>query len=378
MDPFMVWKMKTQLLVDNDAFWKTLEQDILSAHKRVLIKILTFEGDETGLKLARALMESRAKEKKVLVDSYSLWALSDHILFAPHNWFRPSLWRERRSTVKMFQTLRKRGIDVKIVHPPSFDPVRLAHRDHKKLVCVDDAITYIGGFNFSDHNFAWHDMMVRFENHEINRFFAEDFYASWEGENRIHTFICEHFHIIVLDGVTNEKHVQPIFEVIESARESIYIVNPYITDPFLNAFLSKAHDGVHVHFLFPEKNNRSFLTDYLFYHVSSNGRGSNVIIHTFPRMIHMKAFCIDRRVLVFGSANFDFTTYRIQPEYLVITDDTSLVQTFLQRVWEADLEQAKQFEAIESSYRGKIWSFFLERVDKYLEKKKIRLQKRME
>lgn len=43
-------------------------------------------------------------------------------------------------------------------------------RNHKKIVVIDNTV-YVGGLNFSDHNFSWHDMMVRFHSKKSKREF---------------------------------------------------------------------------------------------------------------------------------------------------------------------------------------------------------------
>jgi hypothetical protein len=47
--------------------------------------------------------------------------------------------------------------------------------DGKKLALVDGRVAYLGGINFSEHNFAWHDMMFRFEDAGLAGFLASRF-----------------------------------------------------------------------------------------------------------------------------------------------------------------------------------------------------------
>lgn len=59
-----------------------------------------------------------------------------------------------------------------------------AAKNHKKLIVIDDRLTYIGGINFSEHNFAWHDLMIRFDDRAIAKFFTTDFLDTWSGRER--------------------------------------------------------------------------------------------------------------------------------------------------------------------------------------------------
>ena len=62
-------------------------------------------------------------------------------------------------------------MQVKYGNPFGFSPRGWLTRNHKKLIVIDDRITYIGGINFSEHNAAWHDMMLRIDDVAVGRFF---------------------------------------------------------------------------------------------------------------------------------------------------------------------------------------------------------------
>ena len=49
---------------------------------------------------------------------------------------------------------------------------------------VDDRVAYVGGMNFSEHNAAWHDMMLRITDRAAVAFLREDFLSTWEGHDR--------------------------------------------------------------------------------------------------------------------------------------------------------------------------------------------------
>ena len=75
----------------------------------------------------------------------------------------PDLWRERRETLRLARALSEDGVTVHWTNPVGFCFLEFVSRNHKKSVVIDDRIVYLGGINVCDHNFAWHDVMLRIE-----------------------------------------------------------------------------------------------------------------------------------------------------------------------------------------------------------------------
>src|SRR5580765_1769977 len=69
--------MPTELLVNFDAFWTRLSEDIAPARSSVFVQTFAFEGDSVGQKLSAALLSSGAPDKRVLADSFTRIVLSD-------------------------------------------------------------------------------------------------------------------------------------------------------------------------------------------------------------------------------------------------------------------------------------------------------------
>ena len=54
-------------------------------------------------------------------------------------------------------------------------------------------------------------------------------------------------------------------------------------------------------------------------------------------MCHLKAMLIDRRALVVGSSNFDFVSYYLQPEIVMIIRDVAMIEAFEEMILKVDL-----------------------------------------
>lgn len=329
--------MKLQLLVDAPEFWHALRQDVQAARRRVWLQTLSLEADSAGLPLAEALQASRAPDKRLLIDAFCRHIISDRFIYAPRNVLRPELRAEVRATRAMFEQLRTHGVRVGITNPAGLLWHRLPARDHRKLVLIDDDIAYIGGINFSEHNFAWHDLMIRIESADVARFLAADFAATWRGRP-VHASARFHgLELHNLSGHGNEPMTERTLEVIRNARRSILAITPYLTFPFTDAMAEARRNGAVVTVLSPAINNRVSLRRYV--HRVAHAHGF-ALRHYLGRMSHLKALLIDDEILITGSTNFDWPTYHVLAETIAITNAPALVQDFRERVVRPDLRSS--------------------------------------
>ena len=242
--------MKIELLVDASHFWSRLKDDLSRASKSAYIQTLSFEGDRVGTALGRALEKCPAPDRRLLIDGYSLLSHNDRIIPGPA-WLGRAFRREVMLTHRWVRRLRKGGAGVRFGNPLGPSPLNLARRNHKKIVVVDDRITYLGGINFSEHNFAWHDMMFRVEDLGLGRLLSSDFRASYEGRPRAYDRMVGPLRVISLNGHGNAKGFEPIFEAMAAARHSIDVVSAYLSYPFTDHLAAARRRGVEVRVLTP-------------------------------------------------------------------------------------------------------------------------------
>src|SRR5688572_686661 len=330
--------MKLELLVDAGEFWSALKRDLRDAQHRVWLQTLSFEADNAGLPLADALASSRARDKRLIVDAFSMHIISDRFIYAPRNAFDEKLQAEVRGTRAMLERLRKTGVRVGITNPAGFLWHRLPSRDHRKLVLIDDDIAYIGGINFSEHNFAWHDVMIRIQAPDVAEFLRNDFEATWTGQpiNASGKFAGIELHN--LSGHNNEVMTERTLEVISRARRSILAITPYLTFPFSDAIAEARRRGARVTILSPAINNRVSLRRYV--HRIAEQHGFE-LRHYQGRMSHLKAMVIDDECVIAGSSNFDWPTYHVLAETIAIITDPHFVRSFINRVALPDLAMSQ-------------------------------------
>lgn len=329
--------MKIELLVDAPRFWERLRDDIGRARRQVLVQTFTFEGDRVGAALARALHASRAPDRRLLIDGYSRLYHSDRLIPGPALLDR-RFRRELALTRRWVRRLREGGAAVTFGKPLGPSPVRLARRSHKKVACVDDRVVYLGGINFSEHNFAWHDMMLRVESPELAALMSEDFGAAFRGRSRSFDTTVGPLRILSMSGHGNWRRFRPVFDAVTMARESIDVVSPYLSYPFTVYLAQAVSRGVRVRVLMPDRNNKSSLARHI---LERAARGGFEVLRYHGGMSHMKAMVIDDDVLVAGSTNFDFMSCHVLEEHVVMSKDRELLEQFRRRVWAPDLAAAK-------------------------------------
>lgn len=330
--------MRTQVLVDAAEFWERLKDDLRDARERVYVQTFSFEGDRVGTALGRALERCRAIDRRLLVDGFSLLYHNDRLIPGPA-WLERPFRREVKLTHRWVSRLRDGGARVKFGNPIGPWPLKLVRRNHKKLVVIDDRISYFGGINFSEHNFEWHDVMFRVECSEFARVLAGDFRASWDGRPQTMDEQVGPFRVLSLNGRGNSRMLRPVLEAIAAAQRSIDVMSAYLSHPFTHHLAAAQRRGTRVRVLTPAANNKSNLAR----HILQRAHRDDFDVFRFPGvMSHMKAMLIDDELLVAGSSNFDFMSYHILEEIIVMTRDPATVESFVERVWIPDLAGASQ------------------------------------
>jgi cardiolipin synthase len=326
---------KYELLVGAEAFAHAFEADATAARRRVLVQAMTFEGDSAGLRVADAITASPAGARRVLVDSYTRHVVSDAFVWSPRRLFDRAFADEVRTTAKMFKGLEACGVGVRVTNPPGPLFLGFAARNHKKLVVADD-VAYVGGLNFSDHNFAWRDLMLRIEDAGVAARLADDFDATWRGRPEAWAAAFAGLSLHGLDGRNNREVFAGVMARIAAARRSICVVSPYLTFPFVEVLAGASARGVEVQLITPLANNKRAVRDYLV----SAALAAGLDVRLTAEMEHLKGMLIDDEALILGSSNFDFVSYHAQEELVAIVSDPAVISDFRRLVIDPSVRDA--------------------------------------
>ncbi len=250
---------------------------------------------------------------------------------------------------KHIKAIRKRGIEIY-----EFDPIRfpwinhVLHRDHRKIVVIDGQIAYTGGMNVADYYIngtpqvgEWRDMHCRIDGDEVNKLQAI-FLRIWNKTARQNVHGAKYFRgirggyyfhdlkpdtcctaghkmvgIINREPRTSNKIIRQFyFNAINDAKDSIKLVNPYLTltGKLKRALKRAVKRGVKVEVMVSAKSDIPLTPDCVFYNVHKLMKhGVDVYIYE-PGFHHTKIIMVDGLFCTVGSANLNSRSLRFDYE----------------------------------------------------------------
>lgn len=250
---------------------------------------------------------------------------------------------------KHIKAIRKRGIEIY-----EFDPIRfpwinhVLHRDHRKIVVIDGQIAYTGGMNVADYYIngtpqvgEWRDMHCRIDGDEVNTLQAI-FLRIWNKTARQNVHGAKYFRgirggyyfhdlkpdtcctaghkmvgIINREPRTSNKIIRQFyFNAINDAKDSIKLVNPYLTltGKLKRALKRAVKRGVKVEVMVSAKSDIPLTPDCVFYNVHKLMKhGVDVYIYE-PGFHHTKIIMVDGQFCTVGSANLNSRSLRFDYE----------------------------------------------------------------
>ena len=254
--------------------------------------------------------------------------------------------------------LKKQHLDSSRAHGIQiydYDPIRFPWvnhvftRDHRKIVVIDGKIAYTGGMNVADYYIngtevvgEWRDMHCRIEGEEVNTL-QRIFLKIWNKVSHENVNDAKYFRlapnagdyfkglkpdttytarkktvgIINREPRISNKIIRKFYvDAIRDARDSIKLINPYLT---LNYKLKKAlrdavKRGVKVEVMVSAKSDIPLTPDCVFYNVHRLMKhGVDVWIYK-PGFHHTKVIMVDGRFCTVGSANLNSRSLRFDLE----------------------------------------------------------------
>ena len=196
----------------------------------------------------------------------------------------------------------------------------LGHFDHRKMVVVDGRIGWVGGAGIEDHfgDGRFHDLFVRVTGPVVSQL-ALVFLASfrWLG-GTVQAADTEALFpsleagpdsvpAVVLHNAPGKFRpiTTAIGEIIDGARETLDIANPYVADAgMIGRIAGAARRGVRVRLFVPANaNNWACAAAQQSHHGTLLDAGVRIVEH--PAMLHAKAFVRDREEVLAGTCNLE-------------------------------------------------------------------------
>ncbi len=348
-----------ELLIDGKATFARMFEDIDNAREYILLQYFIVLDDELGTELKSRLIAQAIKGVRV----YFLFdEIGCHKL--------PKRYLDELSTagvyVSPFATTQGQG-----------NRFQLNFRNHRKITVVDGNVAYLGGHNVGDAYLGrtpkfghWRDTHLRIEGpsarHVQMSFFSDWYFATsrmipmnWDAvpETTSGTDL-----LILESGPADPLDTCSLMFVlaIQLARKRIWIASPYFipNEAVIQALQIAAMRGVDVRIMLPLKPDHKIVYLAGFSFMAQLCAPSIRFFRYEPGFLHQKAFVIDDRLAMVGTANVDNRSFRLNFEISALSITQAFVQEVAQML-ESDFSKCREVPADEGVTRGFLFDFIV-------------------
>lgn len=299
------------LFDDPIKYYMSMLEDIDNASRCVYLQTYRVGNDTIGIKFRDCLTEKAKQglEVKILIDSWGGNAIPD----------------------KFFDELKSYGGEVRYFEKLKFnvDFFTKGHRrNHRKLLIIDDEISYIGSTNITEYNLNWRELVMRLKSDialKFNKIFEED----WENYNKnvidkkANSRLIRHESCEILrdvPSITIKRINNRYIQLVKKAKDQILIETPYFLPGFLlrKALMDAAKRGVNVTIIIPKHSDVSLVDILRNKYLGQLFKSGIHFLFYIPHNLHAKVMLIDDEVYSIGSANFDYRSFRYMYEIALI------------------------------------------------------------
>jgi len=293
--------------------------DIERATDYIYIETFRVGKDEIGDRFRRAITK-KAKEGikvKILIDYWGAGPID-------HDYFKKLI--KYNGEVRFFEKIKFNS-----------DMFTRSHRrNHRKLLLIDDKISYIGSSNLTGYNMNWRESVLRMKSDitiSFVKLFNQDFngYNKYVFNNPYKTKLVKHngFEIIRDTPSITKKNINNKFvKLIKNAKSSITIETPYFLPGFIlrKSLMDAAQRGVHVNIVMPRRSDVT-LIDILRnkYFGMLYKAGVSILFYELNNL-HAKMMLVDKKVFAIGSSNFDYRSFRYMYEIMLVGENKDIAK----------------------------------------------------
>ena len=353
-----------RLMKDSDTAIDDMVADVDAAKDHVHLLFYIWLTDNNGMKMVEALKRASAR-------GVTCRAMVDDL--GSRDLVRSAHWKEMEAAgVKVARALKIGNPLVRIFKG------RIDLRNHRKILVIDNCVTYCGSQNCADPAFLpkakyapWVDAVMRFQGPVVRQnqhLFASDWMASYDEDisdvvNRPIEPAERGFTAqVVGTGPTVRASAMPeMFQsLMFAARRELFITTPYFVpnSPMQAALCAAANRGVDTTIILPARNDdfavgatsKSYYEDLL---------TAGVKIYEYrPGLLHTKSITLDGQVTLIGSANMDRRSFDLNYENNILLHDPDVTAEMRARQVEylAD-SKAVSLQSVQAwSWRNRLWN----------------------
>jgi len=326
-----------RLMEDSDATIDSMVRDIDGATDHVHLLFYIWLTDRNGTRIAEALQRAAAR-------GVTCRAMADGL--GSRELIRSRLWSDmRRAGVRLGVALPIGNLLVRAIRG------RIDLRNHRKIVVIDDRITYCGSQNCADPEFLpkkkfgpWVDAVVRFEG-PVARQNQHLFAGDWMSQ--VHDDIedllrrplppAQPGFAAMAFGTGPTVRFSAMPEMFESlmyaAREELVVTTPYYvpTESMEEALCAAARRGVATTMIVPARNDSWFVAAASrSYYLDLLEAGVRLFEYN-GGLLHTKSVTVDGMVTLIGSANMDRRSFELNYENNILLIDAALTASVRER-----------------------------------------------
>jgi cardiolipin synthase len=251
----------------------------------------------------------------------------------------------KQSSIK---TMKDAGVEVLFFS----DRIR---RTHRKIIVIDDKISFFGGANIKQNSKQRLDLQARLAGKIVSKPFLRSFsytYKMCGGKNKHILHHCrksffgkiKSFIIENLPGHKQYKLTDYYKEQLLKAKKSIKITTPYFIPPRrLMALLDNAlRRGVNIDIIIPYDTDIKTLNK-INYHYIDKLMPLGIHFYAIPQMNHSKILIIDDKEGLIGSQNVDYLSMQHNIEVGAFFKQKDMVQNLL-KIFEKRKKQSKPYK----------------------------------
>ena len=348
-----------EVFSDNLRLFNSIYDDISDAKKYIYIETYKFGKDSIGIKFRDILTKKQQQgiEVKLLIDG---WGSS--------------------VTESFFPDLIKAGGDVKFFQKLEFG-LRFFNknhkRDHRKILIIDDVISYIGSANFTDYSINWRELNLRLSGgiaFPLKKIFLENFDIAnkpfvknipFEKYKKLLSKYREiirykDFEIICdIPSTVIQPTKKKYNDLIKDAKKQIIIETPYFlpSRSLRRSLINAAENGVDVTVIIPKHSDVTAIDLLRNKYVGDLFKNNIKIMLYVPRNLHAKLMMVDNRIFSISSANFDYRSFRFQYEIALIGNNPLIIEKLDEHIAET-ISESEEFDYNKWLARPLIEKFF--------------------
>jgi len=248
----------------------------------------------------------------------------------------------------LLNLLRSQGVQVDIFQP-ALPALSIRNRLHCKFAAIDNSTVYLGGSNIGDYYTTWTDTNLRVDGslgdtfhtiYDYLRSFSKgnnssrpnlDLSNQWVGNDQLWLTVPRHRNDIR----------QVLLQIILNANKAIYLRTWYFIpdEEILNALCWQAQRGVQVNVLLSHKTRVRPVDFANHIHVHKLVCAGGHVYRYTGKYMHSKVTWNNRGDILFGSANLDAHSMKINFESCLKINENKLAGKLLQ-AFNIDLESS--------------------------------------